>query len=64
MKRYCKALSLAVALLTAHCSLFLAGCTDDLDIVRQGVIDTDDFYQTDTEALEAVTYCYTLLSNL
>ena len=64
MKRYCKALSLVVALLTAHCSLFLAGCTDDLDIVRQGVIDTDDFYQTDTEALEAVTYCYTLLSNL
>ena len=59
MKKYI--LNIAVSLALA---LPFSACTDDLDIVRQGVIDTETFYETDQEALEAVTYCYTLLENL
>lgn len=42
----------------------MTGCTDDLNIDRKGVQDMNTFYQTDQQALEAITYCYTKLNDL
>lgn len=45
-------------------ALLLNACIDDLNVERLGALDMETFYQTDAQASEAVTQCYTLLSNL
>lgn len=48
----------------ACAALSLNACIDDLNVERLGALDMETFYQTDAQASEAVTQCYTLLSNL
>lgn len=48
----------AVALLS------LGACTSSLDLERKGVLDIESFYKTDEQALEAITACYSSMSNM
>jgi len=61
MKLYKNILGIAI---TATLVLSGNSCTDDLDIERLGVFDMNTFYQTDEQALEAITNCYTKVADL